>query len=145
MANIGKYQFPGELIYDRAEHLWLRREGDEVLVGLDALVLDMVGELVHVDLPPVGTRVAQGDALGSLEAEKMVRTLKAPLAGEIVAHNTEALSRPLDIRNDPYGAGWLVRIRPDDWRADAPGFVTGEAPVSVWVEAEMALLEMDGR
>jgi glycine cleavage system H protein len=141
MAIFGKYEFPEELFYDRTEHLWLRREGGEATLGLDSLAIDMVGELVHLDLAPEGARLVKGDLLGTVEAEKMVRPLKSPLAGTVTAQNEEALARPLCVGADPYAKGWLLRIRPESWDADSADLVTGERALSLWVEAEIALLK----
>ncbi len=143
MANVGKYFFPGDLYYDKAEHLWLRPDGGELEVGMDALALDMVGELVHLDLAQVGTHVRQGDILGTVEAEKMVRPLKAPVAGVVTALNESVLARPLDVNDNPYQSGWLLRLRPDAWDGESSSLLTGEDAVSHWLEQEVAQLEAD--
>ena len=102
-------EIPGELSYT-AEHEWIDA-GDPVTVGITRYAADALGDVVYVDLPEVGRTVAAGEAFGEIESTKSVSDLYAPSAGEIVAVNEALTDDPGIINRDPYGEGWLVRIR----------------------------------
>ena len=137
MASVDRFTLPDGLYYDREEHLWVRQETESLRIGLDALGVDALGEVVHLELVPEGSVVARGDALGSLEAEKMVRPLIAPAAGTVLRRNRAALERPATVSADPYGAGWLVLLDPSRWPEEAAQLVHGR-DVATWLEGEVA-------
>lgn len=96
-------------------HEWIRPEtGGEATVGISAYAVEALTDLVFMQLPEVGRHVKAGESIGEIESVKAVSDFYAPVAGEIVAVN-ESLPNDLEtLGKDPYGAGWLVRIRPDD-------------------------------
>lgn len=131
------FEIPEDLYYDRDRHLWVRCESTErVVVGIDALGLDSLGELAYVSLGEVGAEVARGGAIGSFEAAKMTSSLEAPVAGTLIERNDAVLADPLVVNRDPYGEGWLIAIAPRDWEADAAQLVSGDA-IAGWVEDEL--------
>lgn len=143
MATVEGYEFPDHLWYQPAEHLWLSPEaGAEgwvlVTVGLDVLGQEALGDVVYLQLGPAGRPVAPGEAVGTVEAEKMVRPVVAPLAGVLVEVNAALLATPRWINRDPYGQGWLLRIRTREWEGQRGALLHGEAAVSAWVRAELA-------
>lgn len=138
MGFIETFDFPDDLKYDRTEHLWLRSRGDHVLIGLDSLSLEALGNVVHVEVREIGTVFKRGEDIGSLEAEKMVSSLVAPVDGTIVARNEDAIGSPGGLRADPYGAGWLVEIEADDPGSVEPNLVTGDEAIRDWATAEVA-------
>jgi len=101
---------PEDLSYTRS-HEWMRREGGEAVVGITHYAQDQLGEVVYVELPEVGDTVEQGAEMGSLESVKAVSELNAPASGEVVEVNECLADEPNLVNDDPYGAGWLVRIR----------------------------------
>ncbi|KQY60681.1 hypothetical protein ASD11_06485 [Aeromicrobium sp. Root495] len=102
---------PEDLYYSE-EHEWVRVEGDVTIVGITDFAQEQLGDIVYVDLPSVGDRVESGSVVGELESTKSVSDIFSPLSGEIVAVN-EALDGASEVINsDPYGEGWLVKIRP---------------------------------
>ncbi len=107
--------FPDDLLYG-SEHLWIRREEDQGLVtlGITDYAQDQLGEIVYVDLPQPGDTVAAGDEMGALESAKSVSDLISPVDGEVVEVNQALLDDPSPINHDPYGAGWMVRVRLED-------------------------------
>lgn len=105
--------YPQGLKYFK-EHDWIRVEGDEAVVGITWFAQDALGDIVYANLPEAGTAVAVADAYGELESVKAVAEVFAPLAGEIVARNDGLDADPALVNQDPYGAGWLVRIRFSD-------------------------------
>jgi glycine cleavage system H protein len=102
--------YPAELKYFK-EHDWVRVEGDEAVVGITWFAQDSLGDIVYASLPDAGAAVKAGDAYGELESVKAVAEVYAPVAGEVVARNDELDADPSLVNSDPYGAGWLVRIR----------------------------------
>ncbi|MEL0027723.1 MAG: glycine cleavage system protein GcvH [Perlucidibaca sp.] len=104
---------PAELKY-AASHEWARLEGDIVTVGITDHAQDALGDLVYVELPTVGDQVAAGDEAGVVESVKAASDIYAPVSGEIVAINEALGDTPETVNSDPYGAGWLYRIKVSD-------------------------------
>ena len=108
MANI-----PDDLRYTE-EHEYVRKSGDIVEVGITDYAQGELGDVVYVELPAVGTKLAKHDVFGTIEAVKAVSELFSPLAGEVTEINGRLDQEPALVNSDPYGAGWMIRIRPDD-------------------------------
>lgn len=145
--KIESYEFPEGLWYDAGEHLWLRvgaaepGKHPEVTVGVDAMGVEALGEVVYVQLLDTGHGVERGQPVGSLEAEKMVRPLLAPLSGTIVRSNAELTRSPRLLNTDPYGRGWLLSIRATAWDSEAAGLLHGPVAVEAWARTEIARRE----
>ncbi len=105
--------FPDTVRYT-SEHEWIRVEGDEAYVGITDYAQSELGEIVFVDVPTVGEHVAQGEVFGSVEAVKTVSDLNMPATGEVLELNEELEAHPELVNEDPYGKGWMVRIRLTD-------------------------------
>lgn len=146
MAQVDRFEFPADRWYEPREHLWLlpRRDGEDwlVTVGLDALGQEALGEMVYVQLVDPGRPVSRGEALGSMEAEKMVRPLLAPAAGTLVAVNPAVMTTPRLVNADPYGAGWLVRLRVVGWPPAGAPLLHGDPAVTAWIRAELDAEEL---
>jgi glycine cleavage system H protein len=117
--------YPDDLRY-HAEHDWARIEGDEAVLGITWYAQDALGELVHFEAPETGTTVTKDSAYAEVESVKAVSDVIAPLSGEVLEVNQKALDEPETINEDPYGAGWLVRIRLSD-AGEADGLLDVEA------------------
>jgi glycine cleavage system H protein len=102
--------YPEDLLY-HAEHDWARIEGDEAVLGITWFGQDALGELVHYEPPEVGATVSKDASYGEVESVKAVSDLIAPLSGEVLEVNQAAVDAPETVNEDPYGAGWLIRIR----------------------------------
>ena len=102
--------YPEELKY-HSEHDWARIEGDEAVLGITWFAQDALGELVHFEAPTQGSQVAKDSSYGEIESVKAVSDVIAPLSGEVLEVNQSAADAPETINEDPYGAGWLIRIR----------------------------------
>jgi glycine cleavage system H protein len=102
--------YPEDLLY-HPEHDWARVEGDEAILGITWYAQDSLGELVHYEPPDVGATIAKDEPYGELESVKAVSDLISPLSGEVVAVNERVAAEPETVNADPYGDGWLVRIR----------------------------------
>jgi glycine cleavage system H protein len=105
--------YPEDLLY-HAEHDWARVEGDEAVLGVTWFAQDALGELVHYEPPDVGTNVAKDTSYGEVESVKAVSDLISPLSGEVLEVNQKVLDAPETVNDDPYGEGWLIRIRMSD-------------------------------
>ena len=101
---------PNNLKYARS-HEWARVEGDTVVVGISQYAQDQLGEVVYVELPDTGTDVETGDELGTLESVKAVSEFLAPVSGEVVEVNERLEDEPNLVNKDPYGDGWLVKLK----------------------------------
>jgi len=96
------------------DHEWVRPDGDAWVVGITDYAQDSLGDIVFVDLPETGRRVAAGEAVAEVESTKTVASVMAPAAGEVTAVNGDLPDRPETVNADPYGAGWFFRLRPED-------------------------------
>jgi glycine cleavage system H protein len=107
-------QIPQQLKYTE-DHEWIRAEADgSVVIGVTDHAQHQLGELVYVELPEAGRTVAGGDAMAVVESTKAASDVYAPLAGVIVQGNPALADQPELVNTDPYGEGWLVRLRPGD-------------------------------
>ena len=101
--------YPDELLY-HPEHDWARIDGDEAVLGVTWFAQDALGELVHYEAPDVGSTVAKDASYGEVESVKAVSDLISPLSGEVLEVNQQVVDAPETVNDDPYGAGWLIRI-----------------------------------
>jgi glycine cleavage system H protein len=105
--------YPDDLKYHR-EHDWARIDGDEAVLGITWFAQDALGELVHYEPPNEGDTIARDSAYGEVESVKAVSDVIAPLSGEVIEVNKKVVDEPETVNADPYGEGWLVRIRLSD-------------------------------
>jgi len=103
-----------EHLYYTADHEWIRVDGDELVVGITDHAQDALTDIVYVELPDVGMIIEEQDEFASIESVKSVSGIFAPLSGSISKVNEELDDSPELINQDPYGAGWIVRIVPTD-------------------------------
>ena len=117
--------YPEDLRY-HAEHDWARIDGEEATIGITWFAQDSLGELVHFEPPEVGATVSQGAACGEVESVKAVSDVIAPLSGEVLEVNQRAVDEPEVVNDDPYGEGWLARVRLS-YAAEADALMDAEA------------------
>ncbi|MBZ0252589.1 MAG: glycine cleavage system protein GcvH [Candidatus Methylomirabilis sp.] len=96
------------------EHEWAKREGDTVLIGITDYAQEELGDIVFVELPEVGEEVSKDESFGSVESVKTVSDLYAPVSGKIVEVNADLAEGPETINSDPYGDGWLIKVKMSD-------------------------------
>jgi glycine cleavage system H protein len=101
--------YPDDLRYTN-EHEWARPEGDRATIGITHYAQDALGDIVYVDVPPVGTTVTGGEVFGEVESTKSVSDIYSPVTGTIVERNEELDKNPELVNSDPYGQGWLVVV-----------------------------------
>ncbi len=102
--------YPDDLRY-HPEHDWARLEGDEAVFGITWFAQDALGELVHFEPPEEGTKLKKDEPYAEVESVKAVSDVIAPLSGEVIEVNPAVADAPETVNEDPYGAGWLVRVR----------------------------------
>jgi len=120
--------YPDDLLY-HPEHDWARIEGETATMGITWFAQDALGEVVFVDPPEVGSTVTQGESYAEVESVKAVSDVVAPLSGEIVEVNAALGDDPEIINSDPYGAGWLVKVRLSD-PSEQDGLLSRDAYVA---------------
>ena len=104
---------PAELRYTK-DHEWIRVEGDEAVVGITQYAADQLGDIVFVELPDAGRSLDQHATFGVVESVKAVSDLFAPVGGDVTGANDELTGNPELVNSDPYGAGWMLRVRVAD-------------------------------
>jgi glycine cleavage system H protein len=102
--------YPEDLKYHK-EHDWARIEGDEAVLGITWFAQDALGELVHYEPPNEGDTIGKDTSYGEVESVKAVSEVIAPLSGEVIEVNRKVVEEPETVNADPYGDGWLIRIR----------------------------------
>ena len=117
--------YPDDLRY-HPEHDWARIDGDEATLGITWFAQDSLGELVHYEPPEEGQQIARDSPYGEVESVKAVSDVISPLSGEVVAVNQKVVDEPETVNADPYGEGWLVRIRLSD-PSEADALLDAEA------------------
>jgi glycine cleavage system H protein len=104
---------PNDLRYTR-DHEWLRLDGEEATVGITAYAADQLGDIVFVELPDAGRELDQARPFGVVESVKAVSDLFAPISGEVVAINAALAAGPELVNSDPYGDGWMIKVKVTD-------------------------------
>jgi glycine cleavage system H protein len=104
---------PSDLRYTK-DHEWVRVDGDQATIGITDYAANQLGDIVFVELPEVGRSVDQFAAFGVVESVKAVSDLFAPVSGEVLETNSELGSKPELVNGEPYGAGWMLRVRVSD-------------------------------
>ena len=102
--------YPEDYLYTK-DHEWILIQGNKATVGITEYAQKELGDVVYVDLPKVGSKFAKMEAFGTIEAVKAVSELYCPVAGEVVEVNTSIESDPSVVNKDPYGAGWMIRLK----------------------------------
>ena len=112
-------QFPKELKYSK-DHEWAKIEGSTATIGISLFAQDQLGDIVYVELPPVGKELKAGEEFGVVESVKSVSSLLAPVSGKVVAINEELNNTAQLVNQDPYGKGWIIKVEmssPDEANA----------------------------
>ena len=109
------------------DECWVKDDGGLVTVGVTDFFQRTVGDMIYIDLLEIGTKVALGDEAGMIETIKVNVTVISPISGTIKEVNGGLKDNPQWVNSDPYGAGWLYKITPDDWEADQKGLLEARA------------------
>ena len=116
---------PAELKYTK-EHEWIRVEGEEAYVGITDYAQSQLGDIVFVEVETEGDNLEAGDTFGSIEAVKTVSDLYMPVAGEVLEFNSELEDQPDSVNKDPYGKGWIIKVKIED-EAQLDGLLNADA------------------
>ena len=116
---------PAELKYTK-EHEWIRVEGEEAYVGITDYAQSQLGDIVFVEVETEGDNLEAGDTFGSIEAVKTVSDLYMPISGEVLEFNSELEDQPDLVNKDPYGKGWIIKVKVDD-EAQLDGLLSADA------------------
>ena len=139
MAKVRGFEFPDHLFYLIEQDTWICLQEDGLAtVGLTALGCHISGEFMDFMPKPVGTEVQRDRALAMLEMSKTIRSVRAPVSGTIVVTNDQVKRQLALLADDPYGEGWLVRLKPANWEQDIMGLVSG-SDIAPAVERYMEL------
>jgi len=133
MADIEGYQLPDELYY-HPEHMWVRREGDILRIGINDFSQKLAGELSFIELPEAQQEAEENQVIGSYETGKWMGKIFAPLAGTVIEVNEELEDDPTLVNEDPYGRGWIFTMKPRDI-GNLEKLIHGDA-VAGWIKRE---------
>ncbi len=126
MPQVRGCNLPDDLLYDVENHVWFKEVGDgNVRIGMTAIAAAMAGQLVAVTPKKVGRKVREGKSCATVESGKWVGPAKSAAAGEVVEINDAVVATPSIANDDPYDAGWLVILKPDDWASVKPTLTPG--------------------
>lgn len=140
MGTANGCDLPEDLYYFVEKHIWLRPEGDEVVMGLTDVAQHLAGKVIAVTIKKVGRSLNRGQSAATVESSKWVGPVPTPVSGEIVAVNSDLVADPALINRDCYGAGWVVRLRSGNWAEESAQLVTGAAGL----ERYQAFLTQEG-
>ena len=144
MPTVRGCHMPDELLYDVDNHIWFEEVGDgNVKIGMTTVATAMAGQLVAFTPKKVGRKVREGKSCGTVESGKWVGAAKSVAGGEVIEINTNMVDTPNIANDDPYGAGWLVILSPDDW-GSVKGSLTPGADLMAKYEAKMDADGFDG-
>jgi glycine cleavage system H protein len=142
MVEIAGYNLPDELYY-HVEHSWARVEKDgRVTVGMSDFFQREAGDIVFIDLPEEEDEVEQGEVCGKIQSRKWIGKLIAPVSGEVVELNEKLEDETSLINTDPYGEGWILKVKPSNLDDDLASLAHGDA-VKVWIEGEITKAEAE--
>ncbi len=107
------FEYPDDLKYTDT-HEYVRLDGDIATIGITAFAIDQLGDIVFLELPEVGATVEKSESFGTIESVKAVEDLKSPVTGTVIDSNTALVDSPESLADDPYGEGWLLKVRVND-------------------------------
>lgn len=136
MNKVDKYEIREHLYYDPANHFWLDVTGNYAVIGMSPLVQETSGSFVAVQFAKPGTSFKKGESIGTVEAEKHVGPLKAPLSGKVQSVNEAVINTPRLINEKPYDDGWLMEIEFAD-SSELDSMITGEKNIREWFSSEL--------
>jgi glycine cleavage system H protein len=140
MSLVCGCNIPDELYYLVEKHVWARPEGALVVVGMTDVAQSLAKGIISVTCKRAGRSIARGKSIGTVESSKWVGPVPAPVSGEIAEINAELGTDPGLLNRDPYGAGWVAKLRAGDWEAESVDLLTGAAAIAAY----QAFLEQQG-
>ncbi|MCW4008662.1 MAG: glycine cleavage system protein GcvH [Candidatus Bathyarchaeota archaeon] len=135
MVKVDGYEVPEGLYYSK-DFAWVKIEGDKVRMGITDYAQKQLREIVYADLPEVGAEVKQNEPYGTLESVKAVSVVVAAISGTVEEVNTEVLSKPELLNEDPYVKGWLIVVKPSNLQAELPNLMDFDKAVE-WHKSQI--------
>ena len=135
MKQIDKYLVKTDVAYDPETLFWVDQNGTTAVIGMSPLVQETSGNFVALQLSGAGEAFEKGGAIGTVEAEKHVGPVKAPVSGKVIAVNNQVVEDPTLLNSDPYGEGWLMEVELES--AANPDLIRGEEAITEWFEKEL--------
>lgn len=137
MGAVRGCNIPEDLSYNVENNVWVRREGDgTVTVGLTSYACSLAGEIVSYTPKKAGKSIDKDKSCATVESGKWVGPVKTPVTGEVIAANEAVSAKPGTINKDPYGEGWVIKMKPANWDAEVSGLKTGAGALQAF-EAKM--------
>ena len=143
MNKVDKYEIREGLLYDPLNHFWLDVSGTTAVIGMSPLIQETSGSFVAVLFSNPVTSFKKGESIGTVEAEKHVGPLKAPLSGTVRLVNEAVINNPRLINEEPYDGGWMMEIDLSDV-SEIKGMITGEKNIKEWFESELKKFDEKG-
>jgi glycine cleavage system H protein len=140
VATVSNCNLPEDVYYLVEKHVWARLEDELVVVGLSDVAQSLAKGIISVTPKAAGRRVVKGKSVATVESSKWVGPVPTPVTGEIVEVNQSVVADPRTINRDPYGDGWVAKIRAEDWEADLADLKTGAEGIAAY----QAFLESEG-
>ena len=140
MTLVNNCNIPEDLYYIVDKHVWARLEADLVVVGMTDVAQNLAKGIISVTTKRVGRSLARGKSIGTVESSKWVGPVPAPVSGEIAEVNEALRTDPGLLNRDPYGAGWVAKLRPGNWESESVDLVTGPQGIAAYE----AFLEQQG-
>ncbi|MEO0105826.1 MAG: glycine cleavage system protein GcvH [candidate division WOR-3 bacterium] len=142
--EIKGYNMPEDLYYHE-EDAWVRVESDgTVTIGMDDFYQKQAGDTTYVDLPFEGDTITQGETCGKIQSSKWVGKFVAPISGEIIAVNSELENDCRLINKDPYGAGWIIKVKPSNLEAELKNLAHGPEAIQKFIDDHLAKAQKGG-
>ena len=132
MATVANCNIPDDLWYMVEKHVWARQEDGLVVVGLTDVAQHLAKNIISVTPKAAGRRITQGRSVATVESSKWVGPVPSPVEGELAEVNEALATDPGIVNREPYGAGWIAKLRPETWDPAAAGLVTGEEGVAAY-------------
>lgn len=139
--KVSKYEMPEGLFYS-TDYAWVKREGDTIRVGVIDFAVKLAGKIEYVDLPLKGEHYKKDEIFGTVESGKWVGEMLMPVSGSITDTNEPLLREPSPVFDDPYGEGWLVRVKPDNMD-DVSSLMSDPKKIRTWLEKEIKAVEKE--
>ncbi len=140
MPDVRNCNLPDDVYYLVERHVWARQVLEVIEIGLTDVAQNLAKTIISVTPKKVGRKLRAEQSVATVESGKWVGPVPCPVAGVLVEVNTDLVAQPALINTDPYGAGWVARIEPDDWNTDSANLVTGAEAMAAYE----AFLEKEG-
>ena len=144
MEKIDKYEVNLAYYYDADTHFWLELNGSEARIGMSSLVQETSGSFVAIVFGEANIELKRGQSFGSIEAEKHVGPLNAPVSCIITEINEKVIENPRLINTDPYGEGWLVKVKLTNIDSEIQDLIHGDSKITDWFKSELEKFEKKG-